>query len=362
MIPQVDRGAQTGGSVADLEPILRVEHLVKHFPVSRGVFGPSGGVIKAVDDVSFEVRRGETVAIVGESGCGKSTLARCVARLTEPTAGTITFEGRDLSRLDRKAMGPIRRDMMMIFQDPFGSLDPRMRVGSIIAEPLQIHRYGSKDEIRERVTSLLKLVGLNPEHFNRLPFEFSGGQRQRIGIARALALEPKLVVCDEPVSALDVSVQAQILNLLADLQDELGLTYLFITHNLDVVRHVADRVLVMYLGRMVEEGRAADLYAYPRHPYTAALLSAVPVPDPALSRARRPIVLEGDVPSPLNPPAGCRFHPRCPRAQQLCRVTSPEHRMFENGQRAECHYPVERWPLGDPDELRIVSGTGQRDA
>jgi oligopeptide/dipeptide ABC transporter ATP-binding protein len=335
-------------------PLLRVEHLVKYFPISRGVFGRAESVVKAVDDVSFEVRRGETLAIVGESGCGKSTLARCIARLIEPTAGTITFEGRDLSRLDRKALAPIRRDLMMIFQDPFGSLDPRMRIGAIIAEPLEIHRYGSKDEIRDRVKSLLILVGLNPEHYNRLPHEFSGGQRQRIGIARALALGPKLIVCDEPVSALDISVQAQILNLFADLQDDLGLTYVFITHNLDVVRHVADRVLVMYLGRVVEEARAADLYAHPRHPYTAALLSAVPIPDPELSRARHPIVLEGDVPSPFDLPAACRFHPRCPRAQVVCGVTSPERRAVEDGHVVECHFPVERWPLDNPDEIRSV--------
>jgi oligopeptide/dipeptide ABC transporter ATP-binding protein len=361
-LPGIGSGSPAGSPTeGDDGPLLRVEHLVKHFPVSRGAFGRTAGVVKAVDDVSFDVRRGETLAVVGESGCGKSTLARCIARLIEPTSGTITFEGRDLSRLSRTAMAPLRRDLMMIFQDPFGSLDPRMRVGSIIAEPLEIHGFGSKDQIRERVTSLLRLVGLNPEHFNRLPHEFSGGQRQRIGIARALALGPKLIVCDEPVSALDVSVQAQILNLLADLQDELGLTYVFITHNLDVVRHAADRVLVMYLGRVVEEGRGADLYGHPRHPYTAALLSAVPVPDPALSRARRPIILEGDVPSPLHPPAACRFHPRCPRAQPICGVTSPERRTFEDGHVAECHFPVARWPLGDPDEIRSIEGVGAAD-
>ena len=346
-------------AVADDDVLLRVDHLTKHFAVRRGMFGSSsGGVVRAVDDVSFEVRRGETLAIVGESGCGKSTLARCVARLIEPTAGSITFEGRDLGLLDRAAMAPIRRDLMMIFQDPFGSLDPRMRVGGIIAEPLEIHRHGSRDEIRDRVISLLRLVGLNPEHYNRLPHEFSGGQRQRIGIARALALGPKLMVCDEPVSALDVSVQAQILNLLSDLQEELGLTYLFITHNLDVVRHMADRVLVMYLGRVIEEARAADLYVHPRHPYTGALLSAVPVPDPVRSRARHPIVLEGDVPSPLNPPAGCRFHPRCPRAQEVCSQTAPERRTFETGHMAECYVPLERRPLGEPGDIGVAMRSG----
>jgi peptide/nickel transport system ATP-binding protein len=357
--PVVAAGSPTtpASATASAGPILRVEGLVKHFPLSTGAFGQrSRSVVKAVDGVSFEVAAGETVAIVGESGCGKSTLARCIARLVEPTAGSITFEGRDLTHLDRSAMAPLRRDLMMIFQDPFGSLDPRMRVGSIIAEPLVIHRWGTHAEIRDRVVALLRLVGLNPEHYNRLPHEFSGGQRQRIGIARALALGPKLIVCDEPVSALDVSIQAQILNLLADLQEELGLTYVFITHNLDVVRHVADRVLVMYLGRIVEEAPAADLYRLPRHPYTAALLSAVPVPDPIRSRARRPIVLEGDVPSPVDPPAGCRFHPRCPRVQPICRTVAPERRLLDVGRTVECHAPIERWPYDDPAEIRIVEG------
>ena len=338
------------------EPILQVEHLTKDFPLRRGAFGGKSGVVHAVDDVSFELRAGETLAIVGESGCGKSTLARCVTRLLEPTSGRIAFNGRDITSLSRGEMAPIRRDMMMIFQDPFGSLDPRMHVGAIIAEPLEIHHWGSGAKSRRRVQELLALVGLNPEHYNRYPHEFSGGQRQRIGIARALALGPKLVVCDEPVSALDVSVQAQILNLLADLQEELGLTYVFITHNLDVVQQVANRVMVMYLGRAVEEASVADLYARPRHPYTAALLSAVPIPDPDLARARRPILLEGDVPSPLDPPAGCRFHPRCPRAAEICAQGLPPIVPFEAGHSAACNFPVERWPLDDPADIARVTG------
>jgi oligopeptide/dipeptide ABC transporter ATP-binding protein len=336
------------------EPILRVEHLVKEFPVKRGAFGGRAGVVHAVDDVSFDLHAGETLAIVGESGCGKSTLARCVSRLLEPTSGRITFDGRDITGLTRRELAPIRRDLMMIFQDPFGSLDPRMHVGAIVAEPLEVHGWGDGRKNRARVQELLALVGLNPEHYNRYPHEFSGGQRQRIGIARALALGPKLVVCDEPVSALDVSVQAQILNLLADLQDELGLTYIFITHNLDVVQQVASRVMVMYLGRAVEEASVADLYAHPRHPYTAALLSAVPVPDPDLARARRPIILEGDVPSPIDPPSGCRFHPRCPRAADICAVGLPPIAAFGTGHTAACHFPVEQWPLDDPADIAQV--------
>ena len=283
------------------EPLLRVDRLVKHFPLRRGPLGGRAGTVHALDEISFDLYPGETLAIVGESGCGKSTLARCVTRLLEPTSGTITFEGRDITGLDRRAMAPVRRDMMMIFQDPFGSLDPRMHVGAIVAEPLEIHHYGTRDEIRARVQAVLALVGLNPEHYNRYPHEFSGGQRQRIGIARALALGPKLVVCDEPVSALDVSVQAQILNLLADLQDELGLTYIFITHNLEVVRHVAD---------------------------------------PHGARSKRRQILSGDVPSPTNPPAACRFHTRCPKAQELCWTEDPPLTPKESGGLAACHFPL----------------------
>ena len=240
---------------------------------------------------------------------------------------------------------------MMVFQDPYGSLNPRKRVGWIVAEPLEVHHWGTKEEIKERVQSLLQRVGLNPEHYNRLPHEFSGGQRQRIGVARALALEPKLIVCDEPVSALDVSVQAQILNLLADLQDEFGLSYVFITHNPDVVRYVADRVLMMYVGKIVEAGSVEDLYCHPRHPYTASLLSAVPIPSPKLARLRRPIVLEGDVPSPIDPPSACRFHPRCPRAQAICSQAYPERHRFQSGHFADCHFPLRQWPLPHPEDI-----------
>jgi peptide/nickel transport system ATP-binding protein len=336
-------------------PLLRVEDLTKHFPAGRGAFRSQPGVVRALDGVSFELRAGETLAVVGESGCGKSTLGRCVTRLLRPSGGRVVFEGRDITGYSRSQMRPLRRDMMMIFQDPLGSLDPRMRVGTIIAEPLQVHGYGDSRAIEKRVRYLLERVGLSPEHYHRFPHEFSGGQRQRIGIARALALEPKLIVCDEPVSALDVSVQAQILNLLADLQEDFGLTYLFITHNLDVVRHIANRVLVMYLGKVIEEASGADLFGHPRHPYTASLLSAVPIPEPQLARARRAIVLEGDVPSPINPPSACRFHPRCPRAQDVCARVYPPAIEFGPGHSAWCHFPVRNWPLITPEEIRSIA-------
>jgi oligopeptide/dipeptide ABC transporter ATP-binding protein len=339
----------------DPDVLLQVEDLAKHFPVGGGAFGSHPGVVRALDGVSFSLHQGETLAVVGESGCGKSTLGRCIARLLPLTAGRIVFAGRDITSYSRSQMRPLRRDMMMIFQDPFGSLDPRMRVGTIIAEPLQVHGYGDRRTVEKRVRYLLERVGLSPEHYDRFPHEFSGGQRQRIGIARALAVEPKLIICDEPVSALDVSVQAQILNLLADLQEDFGLTYLFITHNLDVVRHIADRVLVMYLGRVVEEAAGADLFRLPRHPYTASLLSAVPIPEPQLARTRRAIVLEGDVPSPVNPPAACRFHPRCPRAQEICGREDPAPADFGHGHRAWCHFPVQSWPLKSPDEIRSIA-------
>src|ERR687898_1607666 len=281
------------------DELLVVEDLKKHFPVTRGiVFQKQVASVKAGDGVSFTVRSGETLGVVGESGCGKSTMARCVMRLLDPTGGKVVFDGRDITSLNRTDMRPIRRQMMMIFQDPYASLNPRKRVGFIVAEALEVHKMGTDAEVKRRVQELLEVVGLNPEHYNRFPFEFSGGQRQRIGVARALAVNPKLIVCDEPVSALDVSVQAQILNLLKDLQDQFGLTYIFIAHDLNVVRHISDRVMVMYLGKVAEVAARDTLYREPKHPYTGALLSAVPIANPDIGRQREAIVLEGDVPSP----------------------------------------------------------------
>jgi oligopeptide/dipeptide ABC transporter ATP-binding protein len=334
--------------------LLVAEGVKKYFPVTAGIFFKKEvGAVKAVDNVSFTVRRGETLGIVGESGCGKSTLARCLMRLLEPTAGKITFDGRDITALSRSEMRPIRREMMMIFQDPYASLNARKRVGFIVGEPLEVHGIGTEAERKRRVQELLEVVGLNPEHYNRFPHEFSGGQRQRIGVARALTVNPKLIVCDEPVSALDVSVQAQILNLLKDLQKEFGLTYLFIAHDLNVVRHISDRVMVMYLGKGAELGTGRELYEGPRHPYTAALLSAAPIANPALGRKRKQIVLEGDVPNPINPPPGCRFHPRCPRfTEGRCDVEEPELRSLGEGeQQVSCHFPLERWPMTE-EEIR----------
>ena len=338
------------------DTILRVQNLAKHFPVTRGIiFQKEIASLKAVDDVSFEIKAGQTLGLVGESGCGKSTLARCIVRLLEPTGGSIEFQGQDITRLTGSAMRRVRRDLVMIFQDPMSSLNPRMRVSQVIGEPLEIHEVGTSATRKARVMELLELVGLNPEHYNRFPHEFSGGQRQRIGIARALALEPKLIVCDEPVSALDVSVQAQIINLLEDLQAEFGLTYLFIAHDLDIVRRVSDEVHVMYLGKVVEHGTDEDLYEHPHHPYSAALLSARPEPDPDRARARTHIILEGDVPSPLNPPSGCRFRTRCPRAQPVCSDVQPELAGPTTGHQWACHYPVETWPLARPEDIRLPS-------
>ena len=338
------------------DELLVVEDLKKHFPVTRGiVFQKEVASVKAVDGVTFSVKPGETLGVVGESGCGKSTMARCIMRLLDPTGGKVVFDGRDITRLSRSEMRPIRRELMMIFQDPYASLNARKRVGFIVAEALEIHKMGTAAEIKRRVQELLEVVGLNPEHYNRFPHEFSGGQRQRIGVARALAVNPKLIVCDEPVSALDVSVQAQILNLLKDLQRDFGLTYVFIAHDLNVVRHISDRVLVMYLGKVAETADRNTLYTAPKHPYTGALLSAVPIPNPERGRARRPIVLQGDVPSPLNPPTACNFHPRCPRFQEgHCDVEPPPLYPFGNGHVAACHYPLESWPLTE-DEMRRPS-------
>jgi oligopeptide/dipeptide ABC transporter ATP-binding protein len=335
--------------------LLVVENLEKYFPVTRGIFFQKEiAQVRAVDGVNFSVEAGQTLGVVGESGCGKSTMARCIARLLEPTGGKIMFDGRDITHLNRQEMRPIRRDMMMVFQDPYASLNARKRVGAIVAEPLVVHGIGTDADRKRRVQELLEIVGLNPEHFNRFPHEFSGGQRQRIGIARALSINPKLIICDEPVSALDVSVQAQILNLLKDLQQDFDLTYIFIAHDLNVVRHVSDRVMVMYLGKPVETGSRAELYAAPKHPYSGALLSAVPIADPKLGRAREQIVLTGDVPSPINPPSGCRFHPRCPRfVEGKCDVDEPVLTQAPGAADHDfaCHYPLDRWPMGN-DELQ----------
>jgi oligopeptide/dipeptide ABC transporter ATP-binding protein len=324
--------------------LVTVDNVVKLFPVQSGSIRRSDEHVHAVDGVSLEIRRGETLGLVGETGCGKSTLARCIARLLDLTSGQVVFDGRDISKLDARQMRPLRRDMQMIFQDPYGSLNPRRRVGSIIGDPLAIHGVADGKERKRQVQEAMEVVGLNPEHYNRFPAEFSGGQRQRIGVARALVLRPKLVICDEPVSALDVSIQAQIINLLSDLQDLLNLTYLFIAHDLSVVRHVSDRVAVMYLGKVVELGSVDQLYAHGRHPYTHALLSAVPLPDPDLAAQQERIILAGDVPSPIHVPSGCRFHPRCPKAQPRCVETEPQLGPAPGDPAAHevaCYFPVE---------------------
>jgi oligopeptide transport system ATP-binding protein len=316
--------------------LLEVKHLKKHFPIKGGVFSKTIGYVYAVDDINFTLEKGETLGLVGESGCGKSTTGRTILRLIEPTDGAIYFEGQDITTLDKSAMRALRREMQIIFQDPYASLNPRMTVGSIIGEPLEIHKIAKGSEKEERVASLLQKVGLRAEVMRKYPHEFSGGQRQRIGIARALALNPKLIVGDEPVSALDVSIQAQVINLLEDLQAEFGLSYLFIAHNLNVVEHISNRVAVMYLGQIVELASDEELYKNPQHPYTEALLSAVPIPDPTVKKKR--IILEGDVPSPINPPKGCHFHTRCMYKDKICEEVEPEFKDIGGGHWVACHF------------------------
>jgi oligopeptide/dipeptide ABC transporter ATP-binding protein len=324
------------------EPLLRVEGLKKYFPVTQGIMVQHHiGDVHAVDGVDLEVWPGETFGLVGETGCGKSTLGRVIMRLYDATEGRIWFEGQEITSLKGKELREMRREMQMIFQDPYASLNPRKTVGTIIGEPFHLHNIVQGNKVKAEVQQLMELVGLNPEHYNRFPHEFSGGQRQRVGVARSLALRPKLIVCDEPVSELVVSIQAQILNLLEDLQQEFNLTYLFIAHDLSVVKHVSDRVGVMYLGKIVETAPGDALYTYPKHPYTEALLSAVPFADPDVAAAKDRIILEGDVPSPIDPPSGCRFHPRCPRAQlPQCADAEPELTPHHPGQLAACHFPV----------------------
>ena len=321
-------------------PLLKVEHLHKEFPTGSGFMGGkfSKKVVSAVNDLSFENRAGETFGLVGESGFGKSTTGRAIMHLDPPTSGKVYFEGRDISKMNKKELKAMRREMQFIFQDPYASLNPRMTIGEIISEPMVIHGIGTPEERIERVRELLDVVGLNPEHINRYPHEFSGGQRQRVGIARSFILRPKLIICDEPVSALDVSIQAQVLNLLKDLQKQYGTAYLFIAHDLSVVQHISDRVAVMYLGKMVELSDWKSLYAEPNHPYTQALLSAVPIPDPDVQQNRKRIILAGDPPSPIDPPSGCRFHTRCPIAQAKCSEEAPEFREIGEGHFCACHY------------------------
>ncbi len=320
------------------EVILHVEDLKMHFPIKRGVIQRPVGYVHAVDGVTFDIYRGETLGLVGESGCGKTTAGRTILQLYKPTAGHIIFEGQDLVKLKNEEMRQIRRKIQMIFQDPYASLNPRMTVEEIIGEPLLVHNIEHGKEIREHVKSLLELVGLNPAYVDRYPHEFSGGQRQRIGVARSIALKPDLIVCDEPISALDVSIQAQVVNLLEDLQKEFGLTYLFIAHDLSMVRHISSRVIVMYLGVFVEMADRKTLYENPMHPYSIALLSAVPIPDPKVEEKRKRIILEGDVPSPINPPSGCRFRTRCPLAQAICAEERPEWKEVEPGHHVACHF------------------------
>jgi len=332
-------------------PLLEVKDLRKHFPVKSGiVFKRQVAAVKAVDGISFSVRKGETLGLVGESGCGKTTTGRMIMHLLQPTSGSIKFEGQEITQMSQGRMRPLRRDIQMIFQDPYSSLNPRKTVGAIIGAAFNLQNIKTPNGTKKAVQDLLELVGLNPEHYNRYPHEFSGGQRQRIGVARTLALKPKLIVADEPVSALDVSIQAQVINLLEDLQDELDLTYVVIAHDLSVVRHIADRVAVMYLGKMVELADRTALYETPMHPYTHALLSAVPIPDPAKRKGRERIRLQGDVPSPLNPPPACRFHTRCWKAQEVCKLVEPPLVELAPGHEVACHFP-ENAPEGATERV-----------
>jgi oligopeptide/dipeptide ABC transporter ATP-binding protein len=342
--------------LADAPELLSVTGLVKHFPIRKGLLQRQVGAVQAVDGVDFAVRQGETLSLVGESGCGKSTTGRLLTRLLEPTGGKIVFEGRDITHLRDGAMRPLRRDVQMIFQDPYSSLNPRHTVGKIVGAPYRLQHVKPEGGVKKAVQELLELVGLSPEHYNRYPHEFSGGQRQRIGIARTLALRPKLIVADEPVSALDVSIQAQVVNLLEDLQEELDLTYVMIAHDLSVVRHVSDRVAVMYLGKIVELADREGLYARPMHPYTVALMSAVPIPDTKRRTQRDRIRLEGDVPSPINPPPACRFHTRCWKAQDICKTEEPPLVELAPRHQVACHFPENQ-----PDEADQADQTDQTD-
>ncbi|CAM5457410.1 putative Oligopeptide transport ATP-binding protein AppF [Streptomyces afghaniensis 772] [Streptomyces afghaniensis] len=353
--PETSGSTLTQDTAADGEILLKVTGLQKHFPIRKGLLQRQTGAVRAVNGIDFEVRKGETLGVVGESGCGKSTMGRLITRLLEPTGGSVEFEGRDITHLKTGELRPMRRDVQMIFQDPYSSLNPRHTIGTIVGAPFRLQGVDPEGGVKKEVQRLLSVVGLNPEHYNRYPHEFSGGQRQRIGIARALALNPKLVVADEPVSALDVSIQAQVVNLLDDLQEELGLTYVIIAHDLSVVRHVSDRIAVMYLGKIVELADRDKLYKSPMHPYSKALLSAVPIPDPKRRGVKSErILLKGDVPSPIAPPSGCRFHTRCWKATEICKTTEPPLVELRAGQRVACHHP-ENFEDQQPQDTKLLS-------